>query len=314
MRRTLAGCMLLVAALSSRAVAAEEPRSAAAEEASGHFQRGAQFFRENNLDAALAAFTRAYEVLPNFRVLYNIGQVQAGRHDYIAAIRAFDAYLEQGGTDLPEERRTQVQAEITSLRQKISPLTVTCNVAGAELRIDGVVAGSLPLQSPIEVNAGLRRVTVTKPGYSTAERNVLVAGRQDLNVNVTLEAVRSQLLAPRVSAPPPTSERGGNPGLWFSVTATGVFAAGAAAFGIMTLQRDQDLDRELERYPADRQKVADLRDSIRLNAALTDGFAAASGASALLAVYFLVSNRSEPDRTRAQLLVGPRQVAVTGSF
>ena len=54
----------------------------------------------------LAEFMRAYELLPNYRVLYNIGQVQLERHDYVAALHAFDDYLEQGARDVhPREGR-----------------------------------------------------------------------------------------------------------------------------------------------------------------------------------------------------------------
>jgi PEGA domain len=309
----LSACALMLLVLSAGHAAAEEPRSATADEASAHFRRGAEFYNENNLDAALAEFTKAYEVLPNFRVLYNLGQVHAERHDYVAAIRAFQAYLDEGGTEVPDDRRSQVQAELSSLREKTAPLAVNCNVAGAELRVDGVLVGPLPLKEPVAVNAGLRRVTITKAGYTTEERKVLVAGRQTAHVDVILAPTDGQS-APTASKGAAPVREASNPGLWISLAATGVFASGAAVFGVLTLQKNKDLDRELQRYPADTGKIGDVRDSVKLNAGLTDGLAAAAGISAVFTVYFLVSDRSEKDKASARLLVAPQGVAVTGTF
>lgn len=313
MKSKLSACALMFLVLSSGQAAAEEPRSAAADEASVHFRRGAEFYRENNLDAALAEFTKAYEVLPNFRVLYNLGQVHTERHDYVAAIRAFETYLEKGGPEVPDDRRTQVQSELSSLREKTAPLNVNCNVAGAELRVDGVLVGPLPLKQPALVNAGLRRVTVTRSGYTTEERNVLVAGRQPANVDIILAATTNSA-APRESKSATPAHEARNPGLWVSLAATGVFASGAAVFGVLTMQKNKDLDRELDRYPADKGKIGDLRDAVKLNAGLTDGLAAAAGISAIFSVYFLASGPSDKEKTSARLLVAPQGVAVTGTF
>src|SRR5512145_1254691 len=48
----------------------------AVEEASQRFQRAVKLYRERSFDAALAEFNRAYELSPDYRVLYNLGQVQ----------------------------------------------------------------------------------------------------------------------------------------------------------------------------------------------------------------------------------------------
>ena len=42
--------------------------------AQGHFQRGVELYGERNYDGALAEFSRAHELSPNYRVLYNLAQ------------------------------------------------------------------------------------------------------------------------------------------------------------------------------------------------------------------------------------------------
>jgi Tfp pilus assembly protein PilF len=63
---------LVVSATPSGAVAAPDD---AAEAAKQHFNRGVASYRDGDFDAALAEFEKAYETRPDYRVLYNLGQV-----------------------------------------------------------------------------------------------------------------------------------------------------------------------------------------------------------------------------------------------
>src|SRR5262245_643202 len=83
----------------------------AVKQARDRFLRGVELYKEGSYDAALAEFTRAYELVPNYRVLFNIAQVQVERHDYAAALRFFADYLRQGAADVTSERREQVERE-----------------------------------------------------------------------------------------------------------------------------------------------------------------------------------------------------------
>jgi hypothetical protein len=45
-------------------------------------------------------------------------------------------------------------------------VTLTTNVPGAEITVDDVLVGTAPLTKPVTMNAGRRRVVVTKDGYA----------------------------------------------------------------------------------------------------------------------------------------------------
>ncbi len=66
-----------------------------------HFQRGVSLYRSGAYDAALAEFTRAHEAAPNYRILYNLAQIQAQRHDYVTSLALFQKYLDDGGSAVP---------------------------------------------------------------------------------------------------------------------------------------------------------------------------------------------------------------------
>src|SRR5687768_14883146 len=92
------------------------------DEARARFQRGVELYREGSFDAALAEFNKAYQLAPNYRVLYNLAQVQTERHDYIAAVKMMEKYLEEGGGDIAPERKDQVTKEIATLRGRVTEL------------------------------------------------------------------------------------------------------------------------------------------------------------------------------------------------
>ncbi|MET0596064.1 MAG: hypothetical protein ABW133_25410, partial [Polyangiaceae bacterium] len=79
----------------------------AVDEARQRFQKGVQLFHEWSFEAALAEFRKAYQLAPSYRLLYNIAQVHYELHNYVDALKAFRQYLNEGGTDVPVDRRTQ---------------------------------------------------------------------------------------------------------------------------------------------------------------------------------------------------------------
>src|SRR3954465_9847176 len=95
---------------------AETPTAASVEEARQHYKRGVDLYGEANYTAALIEFRRAYEIAPNFSVLYNIGQIHYQLHDYADSLRTFQAYLSEGGNKVPSARRTEVEREVAYLR------------------------------------------------------------------------------------------------------------------------------------------------------------------------------------------------------
>jgi hypothetical protein len=320
--------LVLLAITSSSALCAAEPAAPSASassttEARDRFQRGVGLYREGSYDAALAEFKRAYELAPNYRILYNLAQVQVERHDSVAALSLFGQYLQQGGNEIEADRRAQVERDMQSLRGRVADLTVESNVTGAQLSIDGVEAGTLPLAGPVQVNSGVRQVTVAKQGYQSVTRSLTIAGAQPLKLNLPLQPLDGRAPAAAVAAPAATTTEASkpvddSPGLsapfWVSAVATGVFAGTATAFGIISLNRNQKLDDELNRYPTDPQAVEDARSSLKTSAVLTDVFTGVSIAAAAATVYFALTSSSSAEAPPAKAARKERlQLGASGS-
>jgi tetratricopeptide (TPR) repeat protein len=124
------GCVALLASQTST-VRAEQgsPGDMTTDAARVHFQTGVDYYRDGDFEGARAEFERAYERAPNYKLLYNLGQLSVQLRDYVAAQRYFRQYLEQAGEQIDAERKAEVGLELVKLQRRIGSLTLTSNAA-----------------------------------------------------------------------------------------------------------------------------------------------------------------------------------------
>jgi hypothetical protein len=289
------------------------PEYSAMKEARERFQRGVHFYREGNNDAALAEFVRAQELAPNFRILYNLGQVQAERNDAVGALRFFDQYLLEGGALVSPERRSEVERTRRELAEKVAELSIIADAPGAQVFVNDVFVATLPLRAPLTINAGKCNLRLERAGYSPVARELVIASGELREVSLAL--------APEVKAPsepesipvhevPPSWNA--QP-FWISLAATASLGTATAAFALATAFTDQPALSE------DPGKARDAHAKVRTYALLTGGFGAATLVSAGAAAFFLLS-RPEPEasgetaRVTAKVVPSPSGIYLFGTF
>src|SRR5580692_7562805 len=89
---------LLVISAPGTAFAQTKAPSATQVEARTRFDQGIKLFNDGDNAGALAAFQRAYQLIPNPLVLYNIGLVYAAMGRPVDAVAALDELLANPGT------------------------------------------------------------------------------------------------------------------------------------------------------------------------------------------------------------------------
>jgi tetratricopeptide (TPR) repeat protein len=292
--------------------------ASALESARVHFQRGVALYRAGAYDAAFAEFSRAHESAPHYRILYNLAQVQAQRHDYVAALAYFQRYLAEGAGNLPQSRAEEVVAETLELRQRISRLRVETNVDDVRLFVNDMPAVDLPRDEPLPLNAGIHRLRVEKGGYVSVSRTVTLAGGEESTVSLDLVAeleMDDLALAPAAPAPaalPPVVNR---TALWSSLAATGALAGASVTFGVLTRRANATLADRLERYPAPRASVEAGRRRVRTFALLADTLGIAAATALGLSTYFYLSpggpSDDAPSPTGLRAQIGPRASSVS---
>jgi len=183
MRIMLITTTVIVGLVSATAANAQEP----ADEARAAFKKGVQHYNAGQVDAALEAFRRAYELKPSWRIQYNIGQCEAALKRYGLAVEAFEAYLAGAGDEIDADRRDQVLAELDRLRKMTGTLKVE-GPDGVTIIVDGFERGTTPLPGLLRLVAGTDHDVVGKKGNTVvARRTVRVGGGETLTINLTEE-------------------------------------------------------------------------------------------------------------------------------
>jgi hypothetical protein len=189
----LAGLLLSVSTLSVAPSAHADPVDMSRAEAADRFDRALRLVNAGDLSGGLAEFQRAYSLVPSAIALYNVGLVYAALNRPVDAARALEKAVASPDALNPENvvRARQVMHE---QEDKIGQVAVSANVKEGVVEIDNVDVAKLPLERPLDVASGPHVMGVVSPGYAPSRREVLVAGRERIDVRLDLVA-REGLLA-----------------------------------------------------------------------------------------------------------------------
>jgi tetratricopeptide (TPR) repeat protein len=186
----LAMSLLVIEALPIVARAAE-PAVEAKAEARSRFDRGLALFNDGDNPGALAEFQRAYEVMPNPVVLYNIGLVYAAMNRPAEAADTLDRVLGDprglSGDRLERARRTREEQAA-----RIAKLELSTSVP-ATIAVDNVEVGKTPLAAPLRVAGGSHIVEAIAAGYAPARKEVTVAGGRSATLELKLVTLEGRL-------------------------------------------------------------------------------------------------------------------------
>jgi len=315
----------------------EPPSPETVKRAGSHFERGLQLYNDAEYRLALIEFERAYQLVPNYKVQYNIAQVSIQIQRYARAVHALEQYLKDGGDDISPERRAQVENDLKMLAGRTARVNITSNVQGAEILLDETTVAQIPMSEKLLIDAGEHRITVRAKGYQSRVEQVTLAGGDDVEFNWDLteakkeEPVVIEKWVEKTDQKPVEDEF---PYITVGWVTTGVLAAGAVTAGVIGLQAKNKAD-DLSSPDPDQcdpgvsceEDITAERDSQQkkaqnwfLAADIMTGAAVVAGAASL---YFTITGLdSSPDDKTKEVVkgfsvrpgVGLNHVWVEGSF
>lgn len=322
MMKQLLRTLLLTLALVVTGAALAPPvfaQTAAEKKKAGeHFGRGLELYNEGNFAGALVEFDRAYELAPNYRVLFNIGQVKYQLQDYPGAMAAFQQYLKDGGAQIPADRREIVLKDIERLRSRVAYVKIEVNEAGATVSVDDRPVGTSPIPKAVAVSAGRRKITASSDGAAPVTKFLDLAGGDEASVR--LDIVRQDVPIPPPPPPPgggtgPDEEGGNVP--WAAWGVTAAFGVGALAFGLLALNAASELD-DAKAAETTKDELDDNRQKVLGFSIATDVLLAATVVTAAISVYLTVdANTGDDDEEpggEVGIRIAPTGIAVQGSF
>ena len=186
MKRFLSGLWILLCVV---CVAQTVVAGGAQRRAKIAFDDGTELFEQQKFSEAAARFREAYEIRPNWKLLYNIGQCEAAARRYGVALELFESYMAAGGDNIDLERTKELIEEMERLRNLVGFLDFQDLPMGASVTIDGLERGKSPLPGPLAVAAGVDHdVRIVKDEEVNYERALRVHSGQTLIVSLKGDA------------------------------------------------------------------------------------------------------------------------------
>ena len=330
-----AALALSAPSLPAAAQGAPAPTKEQQQEAGSRFKKGLDLYKDSDFQSALIQFRRAYELAPNYNVLYNIAQVNFQLQDFAGALDALQRYLADGGARIPASRKVEVLRDIEKLKGHVANLEITSVVGDADVTIDDIPMGRTPLAKPLTINAGRHKVTVSRTGFTATTKMIEIASGE--SIKVPIDPVAQSAAPPVVvevprapeppagrppladTPPPPPPEKPTRVAPIVLGVATGALTAGAVVTGILALGASSDLATERQSPNATRDSLDSAHNKTTALALTTDVLAGTAVVALGVTLYTALRKDAPPAPASTGSLVNVRLgfgngVRVLGSF
>jgi tetratricopeptide (TPR) repeat protein len=281
-KNILAWVIALAAALGSSASAADEVSAVAMKK----FRQGVKEFNAEQYETAVKSFREAYDLNPTWKIFYNIGQCEAALKRYGLAIEAFERYLAVGGDEVAVERRDEVLAELSRLRQLVGGLNVR-GPDGLAVFVGDVRRGETPLGMAIAITAGVvHKVRLEQAGNVVFEQEITVRGGAVFDIDAS-DFVRPKATGvPQTAAPMAHEAEPGKrrlePALfWIGLGATAAFAGATIGLDFAVGAKIDEAKKTIKN-----DRLKDSAQKMQIAERVFGGLAVAAGITSVVLVFF----------------------------
>jgi hypothetical protein len=161
-------------------------------------ERAMQANEAGRLEEAIKLFRAAWELRKNYFDICSLYVAQRSSGKWRDAAESYTTCKRVMPEGMSSTTRLAFEREWMRVRSHVGAITVTANVPGAEVRLDGKTVGKIPLEQPIFVDPGWYAVEVRAPGYASAGRVYEMKGGGSEALDAQLER--------KVSAAAPTGQ------------------------------------------------------------------------------------------------------------
>jgi hypothetical protein len=186
------GVLAALVTFAATPMAHADPLDSGRAEAAERFDRGLRLVDSGDLSGGLAEFQRAYSLVPSSVALYNVGLVYAALNRPVDSAQALEKVLATPAALKPQDI-ARAQDVLREQGDKTGQVAVTANVKEGLVEVDSVEVAKLPLDHPLDVASGPHVIGVVAAGYAPSRHDVLVAGRERVEVRLDLTAIEGLL-------------------------------------------------------------------------------------------------------------------------
>jgi len=182
---------------------AAAPRTAAAAAPDEKLNdEGVELRRKGDDRGALEAFKKAYDLTHSPRATAQLGLVYQALGRWELAGPLVEKALQTPNDGWVKKYQTQLQDALSTIRQHLARIELTGEPAGADVIVNGVPSGKLPLPGPLTVSIGTVDLQVRAEGYQPDIRKVNLGAYQYEHIFVRLDKLPEAPRATVVEHPP----------------------------------------------------------------------------------------------------------------
>lgn len=160
-------------------------------------RRGVELRRQGEDERALQEFKKAYVASPTPRVLAQMGLAEQALGRWVESEGHLLRALDSSSDPWIQKNLATLQDAVAAVAKHLGSIEVLGGPVGAEVRVQGVSIGRLPMEKAARVPSGDVVIEVRQPGYRTMSRTVNVAATEMARETMVLVPI-----APKEDDPP----------------------------------------------------------------------------------------------------------------
>jgi hypothetical protein len=160
------------------------------EQAEDLVRQGVQLRRKAHDSEALERFRQAYALSPAARIRAQIGLAEQALGQWVDAEGDLVEAMRDSEDPWVARNTAVLERSLHDVRGHLASVGVEANVRGAELWIDGVMRGKLPLGSSVRVVAGALTIAIVADGFERIEQKVTLPPGAEFYPTITLHALQ----------------------------------------------------------------------------------------------------------------------------
>jgi hypothetical protein len=143
-------------------------------------------YEDGDYAGALTKLESAYAASKDPRLLWNMAACEKALRHYASVIDRLEHYLKESGALIGEEERKATHELVATVREFVNELRLDVRPAGVDVLVDGAKVATTPLDRPLWVDMGKRRLRFEKPGYVPYEKEMELTGGTSVDLKVEL--------------------------------------------------------------------------------------------------------------------------------
>jgi hypothetical protein len=181
------------------ALLAGSATAAVATDADELIRQGVVLRRRGDDAGALQLFQQAFQVEQTAKAMAQIGLAEQALGRWAMAYEHLNRALEDKNDPWIRKNLAVITQSVSRVTEHVTQVEILGGSDGAEVRINGVPRGKLPLAHPVTVSTGTLIIDLVAPGFTSVQRTIVARARE--TVRESFDAMVPLPVRARSSAP-----------------------------------------------------------------------------------------------------------------